>query len=137
MTKIALSDSDTRMRLVPTIEAAPGVTPQAGLHFVQWSRAWYRANVPLEGGAVDDVNFGDADYGDLRMTWYPLDDDVSPRLEVFDDGWTALTRLPGVLEILERYAGESMTPETFCRELTLLGFVDKTVTAEMKAEEVS
>lgn len=132
MSSLPLSAARPDRRLLPSSLLTAGETqpflpaPPPGRYFYQHSRAWYRDANPLADGAVDDVLFGDGESGELKVLWRPFEDQLWPRLELYDDCWAALQRLPEVVRLLGSLDGQSVSPDAFCRELGKLGFVDAT-----------
>lgn len=121
MTQLALSDS--RERRYP---APPPVERPQGRSFIHFSRAWYASACrPLPDGAVDEVHLSDGTDG-FRISWHALNGCLSPRLEVFDDGWRALYAMGDLLALLHGLNDQNVTPERLCAELSRLGFLDAT-----------
>ena len=99
--------------------------------YFHFRSAWYGKPEYLQPGVVDVVSFGyyapdQSGSGELSMAWYLVRDTPTPRLEVFNDGWHALSTFGDLLAILAEHDSENMTPEQFCKQLGSLGFIDLT-----------
>jgi hypothetical protein len=65
--------------------------------------------------------------GELFMRWYRIEGVLSPRLEIFPDGWRVLANLtPALLEELGQVDNQDITPTSFRDVLERCGFVDVT-----------
>ena len=64
--------------------------------------------------------------GSMAMIWKMLSNHQVPRLEVFDDAWSALHLFADIIEKLAEKDGENITPEQFTEILLSCGFVDIT-----------
>lgn len=100
--------------------------------FYWLSKAWY-ADANLHGREFkDDITFGYYDEqdggttGEMSMCWYELGGKVSPKLEVFDDAWSALSAFTDVIARMGELDNQNITPAQFAEELKALGFTDLT-----------
>lgn len=98
--------------------------------FSHVGRAWYASQLATERH-IDEVMFGlycpdGGTSGEMAMRWYDLGRDKAPRLEAFDDAWSALAQFPDLIAALGEIDGRNITPEDFCRLLIRLGFRDDT-----------
>jgi hypothetical protein len=107
--------------------------------FYHLSRAWYgkpSLDAMNKVGVVDEVMFGyfsldGGTSGEMSMRWMEVGNEIVPRLEVFDDGWSALARLKdSVIDKLGEVDSERITPEEFCEMLEECGFKDLTPTEQ-------
>jgi len=100
--------------------------------FIHFRSAWYADKVAQPMEVVDEVNFGyyapDGDTtGEMVMAWHRLGpDDVSPRLEVFNDAWDALATFGDLIAALGKLDDQNITPAQFCDLLREHGFADLT-----------
>lgn len=97
--------------------------------FVLLSEAWYKS--VREADLVDEVMFGldspgGGTSGEMSVRWKELGGNNVPKLEVFDDGWSALATFPDVIEEMGKMDNENITPKQFCSLLLSCGFHDKT-----------
>jgi len=104
-------------------------------YFIHLKRAWYGDATLRQVPYLDEVNFGlkvrasPGTAGEMAVRWFQLDRLIAPRLEVFDDGWAALSTFGDVLEQLGRVSAgtrRSINPPAFCALLESCGFVDLT-----------
>jgi hypothetical protein len=98
--------------------------------FVHGAEAWY-AGTSIGSDRVDYVCIGmyhpdGGSTGEFMVTWLKLGDKVVPRLEVFDDAWSALWKFADVLQVMAGLDNESITPNDFCLMLLGQGIEDAT-----------
>jgi len=96
-------------------------TAQTGKHkdgerrFYHLSQAWYGERLLKTLTVVDELSMGfyhadGSTTGEFRIQWERLDDEIIPRLVVYNDGWDALWRFRDVLEKLASLDGQNPTP---------------------------
>lgn len=95
--------------------------------FVWSSRAWYAESVKCQNA----IHFGmyareGGTSGEMTMRWHDLGGKSVPRLEVFDDGWSALFLFQNLLEKLAEYDNKTISQEQFVEILKTCGFEDLT-----------
>lgn len=95
--------------------------------FVHLSRAWYGpANIRTDR-YVDEVMLGfHLAGGEIAMRWYELSGRATPKLELFNDSFRALSQMPDLISALADADNVDFTPDEFCRLLVRLGFRDET-----------
>lgn len=85
----------------------------------------------------DDTSAKEIEMSEMAMRWIELGDGTTAcRIEVFDESWTALSRMTDLLEAIaqvrvswangRRPRSAPMTVEGFCELLASLGFADRT-----------
>ena len=96
------------------------------------SRAWYAGSIP-RGAESAEIMFGMYDTGqggctgEMGMRWHDLGSGkVAPRLESFDDSWSALALFSDLLSDMAENDGENITQEGFVEMLKRHGFKDMT-----------
>ena len=100
--------------------------------FYHLSEAWYGpANLSNSSTYVDEVNFGffcpdGGTSGEICMKWQELGGKIAPRLECFDDGWSALASFTDLIAEMGELDDENPTPKEFCALLSRFGFKDLT-----------
>jgi hypothetical protein len=78
----------------------------------------------------EEIAFTVGGQGEMFMRWYRIERSLSPRLEVFCDGWRALANVtPELLVELAGVHNQDITPEFFRKILERCGFVDATLRA--------
>lgn len=97
------------------------------------SRSWYGGSQPLGGAVVDELNIGyyapeGGTSGEFSIQWETLSGGITPRLQAFDDGWSALVNMPELLEFMASIDGQNMPIVKFVAKLKELGFEDRTKT---------
>lgn len=107
---------------------------------LRWFYNFQRAypTLSLERRVTDELNMGVSPAGSLHLVsapewavrWYDLEARKAPypRLEVFDDGWSAL-HSSGLVELLAEHNGESPSIDELAGWLVDAGWVD--VTSEL------
>lgn len=96
--------------------------------FIHLKKAWYAMSALKEAKFVDEVSFGlyvpkDGTSGEMAMRWYVIDDKApAPKLEVFDDAFSALARFRKVIDKLAEVDSDRITPEAFSNILKACGF---------------
>lgn len=129
-------------KVPPSSRKLPGRFPerQTGMNkhegtqkgFVHHASAWYANRVKLPVYVVDQITFGyytpdGGTTGEMVMTWYRLGvNEVAPKLEVFNDAWSALATFADLIAALGQRDDQPTTPEQFCDLLREHGFVDLT-----------
>jgi hypothetical protein len=106
---------------------------ERGFHHV--SKAWYGATALRDAVEADEVMVGfyhpeGGTTGEFGVRWIPLDGDIVPKLEVFDDAWHALYQFQDLLKALAETDKENITPTQFCELLLSIGIKDLTATRE-------
>lgn len=93
-----------------------------------WSnKAWY--NNIVDG---TEVNFGmysptdGGTSGEMSMKWILLNRQPTPKLQCFDDGWSALGLFTDLLRKMAEHDSEDITDEKFVEILLECGFKDLT-----------
>lgn len=107
--------------------------------FVHHARTRWNPSVPLIDGAQDEISVtvhdaADAIEGEFAIRWYDLNGVWVPRLEVFDDCWRALARLPELIALLGDLNNASVSPLALCDHLTAIGFQDITANYAPESE---
>lgn len=105
-------------------------------NFAGFERAFMRTGGSLfeKEDVVDEVMVGfyepeGGTAGEFAVRWRSIGlPEPTPSLEVFDDAWAALARMPELVHALAQYDGQNITPEALCRLLLELGFKDFTTT---------
>lgn len=97
--------------------------------FVVVSEAWY-AKTSLRGkDFMDELNIlihdDDQLIGEFMVRWYRLNG-IAPKLEVFNDAWTALAMCADFTQCLADYNKVDITAIFLADELRALGFEDVT-----------
>lgn len=97
-----------------------------GFHWT--SRAYYASSI----GDRQEILFGMYDEngegtsGEMAIRWVDVGAKVAPRLEVFDDAWSALFLFNDLLEAMSEVDGQNITQEDFVALLLDHGFIDLT-----------
>lgn len=91
------------------------------------SRAYYSAviNRPEVNFGMYDPNDGGTT-GEMSMTWILLDGRYTPKLECFDDGWSALANFTDLIQRMGKVDSEDISDEVFVKMLVECGFKDLT-----------
>ncbi len=95
------------------------------------SESWYyEANRPTMN-CMDEVNFGYFDpeggtSGEMSMEWHDLNNELVPKLGVYNDGWDALSNFQDLIVELGKLDDINISPKQFCDLLDTLGFKDGT-----------
>lgn len=105
--------------------------------FTQLSKAWY-ADANLRGSdTIDEITMGfyhpeGGTTGEFSIKWKELAGKVPPRLEAFDDGWSALNKFRDVLDKMAEVDDDNITPNEMNKVLIDLGIEDMTpITREL------
>ena len=99
-----------------------------GFHWT--SKTWY-ALLFSDDRVVDEIMIGfyfpgeGGTTGEFAIRWRTIGESAHARLEVFDDGWSALRAMPELVLMLSQIHG-TPTPEFIQAELIRIGFVDMT-----------
>jgi hypothetical protein len=101
--------------------------------FVIRSQAWYGPSIQhaMRDGELDSISFGlhhpeGGTTGEMQMVWHALGGKAVPRLEVFDDGWSALSTFPEVTQRLGALDDTTPSVDTIAALLRECGFEDVT-----------
>ncbi len=97
------------------------------------SKAWY-ADACMRGGK-DELMIGyyypdGSTPGEFAIRWVYLNGEYVPKLEVFDDAWSALHGFADLIERLAELAGQNADPEKVAEILKSLGIKDMTRTVQ-------
>jgi len=104
--------------------------------FTHYSEAWYsKTSGPMADGTADEIMIGMYDLegggttGEFGVRWIVLNDrdDPSPRLEVFNDAWDALSRFGDLLQVMASIDSRRVSPREFADILRALGIKDLTI----------
>jgi hypothetical protein len=106
---------------------------ERGFHHV--SKAWYGKTALQNSEEIDEVMVGfyhpeGGTTGEFGVRWLPLDGDITPKLEVFNDAWHALYQFQDLLGALAELDEKDITPAQFCELLLSFGIKDLTSTRE-------
>jgi hypothetical protein len=99
--------------------------------YIHTSAAWYGGANVLRDGVEDEVMIGMYDpdggtTGEFAVRWYKLSGKLTPKLEAYDDAWSALLQFQDVLAMMAELDGEDPSPAEFCRILEDAGVKDTT-----------
>lgn len=99
--------------------------------FTHLSASWYGRSCLADGEYLDQVMIGfyhpeGGSAGEFAIRWTHLRNESTPRLEAFDDAWSALYEFRDVLAKLAEHDGENMTSEAVCSLLVSCGVEDMT-----------
>ena len=106
--------------------------------FTQLSKAWY-GDVNLKNAKYSDqimIGFYCKDggtSGELAVTWAMLAGELTPRIEIFLDGCSALSNMPELIKSLSEYDVDGKinpTPDEFSTMLESIGFKNLTETED-------
>lgn len=93
-----------------------------------WSnKAWYAHVIEhpqVHFGMYDPVDGGTT--GEMCMTWVVLNNKYTPKLECFDDAWSALSIFPDLIQKMAEVDSEDITDTQFVQMLLECGFKDLT-----------
>jgi hypothetical protein len=97
--------------------------------FVITNKAWYAKSLTL-----DDPEILIGDYTDdggctmeFNITWRDLrDNELTPRLMMFNDSWKAFEYYPELFKLLPELDSKKVSQDDFINELLKLGFEDHT-----------
>ncbi len=109
--------------------------------FFHLSKAWYGEANLRNADIKDVVNFGyyspgDGTTGEMRMSWHQLGGELTPRLEVFNDAWHALSTFTDIIRELGKVDDQHLSSDEFCKILLSLGFKDLTPTESPYEKQV-
>lgn len=93
-----------------------------------WSnKAWYHNVIdnPEVIFGMYDINDGGTT-GEMSVKWIWLNHNFTPKFECFDDGWSALSTFPDLIEKMGEVDSEDITDEHFVKILIECGFKDLT-----------
>ncbi len=101
--------------------------------FFHLSKAWYGEANLRNADIKDQVMFGyytpgEGTTGEMSMRWHQLGGELTPRLDVFNDAWHALSTFTDVIQELGKVDNQHISPDEFCKILLSLGFKDLTPT---------
>lgn len=90
------------------------------------NKSWY-SNIISE----KEIDFGmyaddGSTSGSMTMCWINIGGEEVPKLEVFNDGWNALSLFSDLINVLGEYDEERITQEEFVEILKSCGFKDFT-----------
>ena len=90
-------------------------------------REYYISALFTAPDATDEIYFGlyspdGGTSGEMCMRWYQLGAENAPRLEAYDDAWSALATMPDLIAELAKRDNWNITPAAFCEILIELGF---------------
>lgn len=94
------------------------------------SEAYY-AKACMPADTIDEVMIGmysqdRGTSGEFAVRWFELGNKITPRLEVFDDAWSALAQFGDVLRYMASVDGLDVSPQAFCAALRDMGIIDRT-----------
>ena len=119
-----------------------GGIKQFYIHTKMW---WARSN-SLPDNIVDEIMIGiyhpdGGTTGEFGVEFVLFEHNggrgamIAPRLRAFDDGWSALAHMPELLHFMMENDSANLSVDAFAEGLRVLGFVDKTLTADQYAEQ--
>lgn len=101
--------------------------------FIILSQAWYGKSSldSRTDGLQNDILFGLYDpsggtIGEMRIAWYFVGNKLTPKLEVFQDAWYALSKFPDLITELALFDNTNPSPEIMAEILVRCGFEDAT-----------
>ena len=99
--------------------------------FTHTGASWYGAAALTTDRCKDEIMVGfycpdGGTSGEFAIRWVEVGDHFSPRLEAFDDSWSALSHFTDLLALMAQHDGENMTPEALCGLLMECGIKDQT-----------
>lgn len=101
--------------------------------FIILSQAWYgKSSIDSrKDGLQDDICFGLYDpsggtIGEMLISWYYLENTLTPKLEAFDDAWFALAQFPDLIAELALLDDKNPSSEIIAKVLVRCGFEDVT-----------
>ena len=99
--------------------------------FFQLSKAWYGESNLKTTDNVDEITIGfyhpdGGTSGEFQISWKKLCGNIVPQLEVWDDGWSALSNFCDMIELMATLDGENIAPDLFAEHLRNLGIEDMT-----------
>lgn len=94
------------------------------------SEAWH-ARTSLSDRTVDEIMIGmyhpeGGTTGEFCVTWDKLGGRVVPKLEAFNDSWSALAKFADVLSWMASFDDREITPKQFADALRTMGVKDLT-----------
>ena len=101
--------------------------------FYQLSKAWYGESNLRSTEKVDEITIGyyhpdGGTSGEFQISWEKLCGNIVPKLEVWDDGWSALSSFSDMIDFMATIDGENIAPDLFAENLRKLGIEDMTPT---------
>ena len=115
--------------------AIPKSSPHDGCErgFTQLSKAWYGPANLTNPKMLDSIMVGfyapEGDTsGEFEIVWEKLSSGWAPRLNAFDDGWSALFNFGDMLESMADIDGKNVDPDEFASLLEELGIKNMTPT---------
>lgn len=101
--------------------------------FIQLSRTWYADANLKRSDFIDKITVGfyhmdGSTTGEFEISWMMIAGKSVPKIEAFDDGWSALFNFGDMLESMADVDNKNISPEEFCKLLTSLDIEDTTPT---------
>ena len=92
----------------------------------RYSKAWYA--IPTRKTAIGfGLYYSDGSTnGEMIVEWEYLNNNAVPRLECFDDGWSALATFTDLIQKMAKVNGKNISEEAFAKLLDGCGFKDLT-----------
>lgn len=99
--------------------------------FIILSEAYYGNAVRWHNTSIDEILIGMYDpkggtTGEFFVRWVDVNG-PTPRLEAFNDSWSALQQFTDLLEWMATVDGQRVSPQEFAEKLRQLGIKDETV----------
>jgi hypothetical protein len=99
--------------------------------FSQLSKAYY-ASTFIRGRTIDEITIGmyseeGGSSGEFSVVWEVLDGEIVPRLNVWNDSWSALAMFEDLTDWMASIDSERISPDDFCDKLRSLKIVDRTL----------
>lgn len=98
--------------------------------FMQYSRMNYAATVSLPKGVIDEVTIRclkegvDETLGDFTMSWLYVGDNLTCRLEAYEDAFHVLSKCTDLVLKLGEAVNSNLSPGEFCEILRNMGYTD-------------
>jgi hypothetical protein len=94
------------------------------------SESWYADSVKREG-TIDEIMIGmyhpdGGSTGEFAVRWIMLANKATPRLEAYDDSWSALQNFRDMLNWMESVDNQNISPKSFAEALRNFGVKDLT-----------
>jgi hypothetical protein len=94
------------------------------------SEAWY-GKMPLDEDMLDEIMVGmyhpeGGTTGEFGVRWSMIGGEATPRLEVFNDAWSALVNFTDLLEWMASVDDQHVSPKEFSEALKRIGVKDLT-----------
>lgn len=100
--------------------------------FYLLSESWY-AEANRLPGRIDSLMIGfyretgdGGSAGEFEIEWTELTGKPVPRLQVYDDGWYALSHFRDLLDVMAELDNQNISPQNLCKILITLGMKDLT-----------